>query len=327
MDIDLLSKMVKELILDNDEVYLPGIGSFVAELVPSTFSDKGYTINPPYRRLSFRQRQDGTDTALIDFYIRSNNLEREAGLRIIRDFLEEMKEVLEQKKSIVFPGLGRLRATRENNFFFVADEDLDIYPEGFGLEPVSLKTHQETKEEVSAALEDLKFIMEENSVNKDAADNEVSTEEAKEENIEEKAGADEGILVETAREYYAETTEEDAQETAINIFEEATEPVIAENTEKSNIEPITEETAKEATDKDTNNGAEPDVCIKESAGKATEDASNEKEKSIHPALAIIIFIAILAIMALIAFVLIGHINPEFIDKFLYGSEELEILYN
>ena len=131
MDIDLLSKMVKELILDNDEVYLPGIGSFVAELVPSTFSDKGYTINPPYRRLSFRQRQDGTDTALIDFYIRSNNLEREAGLRIIRDFLEEMKEVLEQKKSIVFPGLGRLRATRENNFFFVADEDLDIYPDGF----------------------------------------------------------------------------------------------------------------------------------------------------------------------------------------------------
>lgn len=327
MDIDLLSKMVKELILDNDEVYLPGIGSFVAELVPSTFSDKGYTINPPYRRLSFRQRQDGTDTALIDFYIRSNNLEREAGLRIIRDFLEEMKEVLEQKKSIVFPGLGRLRATRENNFFFVADEDLDIYPEGFGLEPVSLKTHQETKEEVSAALEDLKFIMEENSANKDAAGNDVSTEEAKEENIEEKDGADEGILVETAREYYAETTEEDAQETAINIFEEATEPDIAEKTEKSNIEPITEETAKEATGKDTNNGAAPDVCIKESAGKAAEDTSNEKERSIHPALAIIIFIAILAIMALIALVLIGHINPEFIDKFLYGSEELEILYN
>ena len=41
MDIDLLSKMVKELILDNDRVVLPGLGSFVAEVVPSTFSDKG----------------------------------------------------------------------------------------------------------------------------------------------------------------------------------------------------------------------------------------------------------------------------------------------
>ena len=54
MDIDLLSKMVKELILDRDRLVLPGLGSFMAEVVPSTFSDKGYTINPPYRRLYFR---------------------------------------------------------------------------------------------------------------------------------------------------------------------------------------------------------------------------------------------------------------------------------
>ena len=54
MDIDLFSNIVKDLILDNDEVTLPGLGTFVSELMPSSFSDKGYTINPPYRRLSFR---------------------------------------------------------------------------------------------------------------------------------------------------------------------------------------------------------------------------------------------------------------------------------
>jgi hypothetical protein len=53
MDIDLLAKMVRETILDHDAVTLPGIGSFMAEIVPSSFSDKGYTINPPYRRLVF----------------------------------------------------------------------------------------------------------------------------------------------------------------------------------------------------------------------------------------------------------------------------------
>ena len=35
MDIDLLAKMVKETILDNDTVTLPGVGSFVAELMPA----------------------------------------------------------------------------------------------------------------------------------------------------------------------------------------------------------------------------------------------------------------------------------------------------
>ena len=65
MDIDLLAKMVKEAILDHDMVTLPGVGCFVAELMPSTFSDKGYTINPPYRRLFFSPRQ-GNDTILRD---------------------------------------------------------------------------------------------------------------------------------------------------------------------------------------------------------------------------------------------------------------------
>lgn len=160
MDIDLLSKMVKELILDNDRVALPGLGSFVAEVVPSTFSDKGYTINPPYRRLYFRSKPD-EGRELAGFYASTNKVEEDMAERIIKDFVSELKSVLHTKKTVVFPGLGRLRATKENNVFFIADEDLDIYPAGFGLEPISLKTHQETREEVSAALTDLKSILEE----------------------------------------------------------------------------------------------------------------------------------------------------------------------
>ena len=160
MDIDLLSKMVKELILDNDRVVLPGLGSFVAEIVPSTFSDKGYTINPPYRRLYFRSKPDEGD-GLVKFYAETNNIDQTVAERIIRDFVAELKTLLHTRKTVVFPGLGRLRATKENNVFFVADEDLDIYPAGFGLEPVSLKTHQETKEEVAAAVEDLKSFLSE----------------------------------------------------------------------------------------------------------------------------------------------------------------------
>ena len=158
MDIDLLSKMVKELILDEDRVVLPGLGCFVAEIVPASFSDKGYTINPPYRRLYFRSRPDEGD-GLVDFYAKTNSIEYDMAERILTDFLNELKTVLHTRKTVVFPGLGRLRATKENNLFFVADEDLDIYPEGFGLEPVSLKTHKESAEEVSAAVVGLKSML------------------------------------------------------------------------------------------------------------------------------------------------------------------------
>ena len=160
MDIDLLSKMVKELILDEDRVVLPGLGCFVAEVVPATFSDRGYTINPPYRRLYFRARPDEGDV-LADFYARSNDVDKDVADRIIKDFVAELKTLLLTRKTVVFPGLGRLRATKENNIFFVANEDLDIYPAGFGLEPVSLKTHQETPQEVKVAVAELKALVKE----------------------------------------------------------------------------------------------------------------------------------------------------------------------
>jgi len=151
MDTQLLSTLIKELILEHDAVTLPGIGTFVAELMPSAFTDKGFTITPPYRRLVFSQRE-GSDSLLADLYARSNNITPETSLRILTGFLASLREELTTRKTVTFPGLGRLRATRENNFFFIADEDLDIYPEGFGLEPLSLKSHEETPEEVSSAV-------------------------------------------------------------------------------------------------------------------------------------------------------------------------------
>ena len=159
MDIDLLSRMVKELLLDKDEVRLPGVGTFVAEIVPSSFSDKGFTINPPYRKISFRQNLDGDDDSLVREYADAAGIPESDARRVLSAFLEEMKEVLKEKKTIIFPALGRLRATRENNFFFVADENLDIYPDGFGLEPISLKSHEESPDEVSATVAGLADII------------------------------------------------------------------------------------------------------------------------------------------------------------------------
>ena len=138
MDVELLSRIIRELIIDHDEVALPQVGTFVAELVPASFSDRGYTVNPPYRRLSFVQRP-GSDTLLVDFYAKANGMDLRMAESYLGDFLSELRKVLEERKVIVLPGLGRLRATRENALFFVPEEDLDIYPDGFGLKSVSLK--------------------------------------------------------------------------------------------------------------------------------------------------------------------------------------------
>lgn len=199
MDIDLLSKMVYDLILDNDRVALPGVGCFVAEIVPASFSDKGYTINPPYRKLYFRSKPDDGEL-LVKLYAKSNGVAEEDARRILTEFLAEMRDILFTRKVIVFPGLGRLRATRENNLFFVADEALDIYPEGFGLEPLSLKTHKETEQELSATMDELGDILGSGTVDEPVAE----------------------PVVEPVAESVAGTVEEPAAE---KVEEEKTEPI------------------------------------------------------------------------------------------------------
>ena len=242
MDIDLLSKIVKEIILDKDEVSLPGLGSFIAELVPSVFSDKGYTINPPYKRLYFRQKENPQDTSLIDFYASSNKIEKQIASDIVCDFLRELRKVLEVKKTIIFPGLGRLRATKENYFFFVADENLDIYPEGFGLEPISLKTHEETTSEVSNTMATLRAIL--------------SPEEDANESAQVKVNAEviEGVAVENSH----------PSETAENVTVKTT---------KSTTDGVTTETVDPNTEVVTTNSATSDGTGKATAGTVNSATS------------------------------------------------------
>lgn len=217
----MLSKMIKELILDKDRVVLPGLGCFVAEMVPSTFSDKGYTINPPYRKLSFRSKPDMGDE-LIDFYVEANNLDRDVACRILGDFIRELRQVIFTKKVVVLPGLGRLRATKENHLFFIPEEGLDIYPAGIGLEPISLKTHVETPQEVASAVAGLKSIMEEVVV--ESAEEKVIMEDVVE------TAADEVIAeteVETAEEK-VDAEEEQKEKVAPVVAEEVVEEPVAE---------------------------------------------------------------------------------------------------
>lgn len=266
MDIDLLAKMVKEAVMDHDTVTLPGMGSFVAELVPASFADRGYTILPPYRRLYFSPKQ-GEDRLLIELYAKSNDISETDAARILLDFIAEMKEVLKQRKALVLTGLGRLRATRENNFFFVADEDLDIYPSGYGLQPISLKTHEETPEEVAAAVSNLADILE--------------------------------------AEPEAQAEPEAPAEPEVPV-----EPEVQPEPEVPAAEPV----------------AEPEAPAQEEAPVAEEEETPVKKSAWKTIGRIALILLILVVVAAIAVAVVGRLAPEWLDRFLYTPEQLEILH-
>ena len=343
MDIDLLAKMVKEAILDHDVVTLPGVGCFVAELVPSSFSDKGYTINPPYRRLYFSPKQ-GTDTYLADLYARDNQ-GVDAGManRILTEFLAEMKEILKVKKTVVFPGLGRLRATRENHFFFVADEDLDIYPEGLGLAPLSLKTHVETPEEVATAVAGLAELIAE-------PEPEVVPEpEPVPEPVVEPAPVGEPEPVVTVDEIPDQVRNDEPKAEPEPAPVPEPEPVVEPEPVAEPVKRIPDQVGNDEAKPVEESVAEPEpVKVVEAAPVAeSEEISpraslgrNDKEetevvpepepkpapKKLNPKVVRTILIVLGAIVALLLLcALLGRIAPGLLDPFLYSREELEIL--
>lgn len=291
MDIDLLSKMVYDLILDNDRVALPGVGCFVAEIVPASFSDKGYTINPPYRKLYFRSKPDDGEL-LVRLYAKSNGVAEEDARRILTEFLAEMKDILFARKVIVFPGLGRLRATRENNLFFVADEALDIYPEGFGLEPLSLKTHKETEQELSATMDELGDILGSGAV-------------------------DEPVAEPVAEE---EKTESVAEPVAGTVEEPATE-VVAEPVAEPVDEPVAEPVAGAVAE----SVSEPSPVAESSP--VAEPVTGETRKMSPWKIVLITLASLLGLAAVLfgIFVLLVNCFPDFLDSLLYTKEELYII--
>jgi len=301
--------MIVELVLKRDQVGLPGIGTFVAEMVPASFSDKGYTINPPYRRLNFYTANMEED-ALAEFYAEANGVDLQTSKDAIVKFLADLKLVLVNRRTITLPGLGKLRATKENNFFFVQDESLDIFPEGYGLPPVSLKTHVETPEEIAIPFE----IIPEAEIAVESTEGNPETQvtfEAKEEEPET------GITVES-KEEEPEPEEEPEAETAdkSESMEEGPEAEADAETEGSETE-----IAAEAEEKEP--GTEVTV--------ETEEAEQEYGPKLEPDpkrfrwwIPVLVIIGV-AFVAICAFLVLATLAPDFIDSILYSPEELEII--
>ena len=139
MDTNLFSRMVKELLADTGSAVVPGFGKFSVEDVPASFSDRGFTLNPPYRRVSFTLSEE-TDDALASLYAESNDLDIRRSQSVVLDYVVKLKDELRSSRNVVLPEFGQLRQAGRNCVVFVPDEGLSIFPQFDLLFPLSLKS-------------------------------------------------------------------------------------------------------------------------------------------------------------------------------------------
>lgn len=321
MTLELFSSLLEEFISKNDTVVVPGLGVFKATVQSASISDKGFTINPPFRKLDFSPEQDALSVqtpSFITLYAEAANVSREDIQRELAEIIKLINSILEEEAVLELPGLGKLRTLENGKVFFIMDREADIFPEGFGLESVSLKNkafkpdgwelasvrepqrkeeestegkkNSETHEEPEAQM------VESSETHEEPAAQVIESSEAKEE----------------GSEHQKVNTEEEEQEEEKQGKEESGEKKRQEKKEDQKKET---QKKKEATEKEE----------KKIEKEQKKKERRERKKSGNWFWRLLWALTIIAIVLLCAFLLLSRFYPELLDKILYSPEELELI--
>lgn len=180
MDIDILADIIKNLLMDKQKVAVRGMGYFSLEYGQATLSEDKKTINPPVNQISFRSDSSVSDNMIEKYYAEHNSYDLETVRQEYDVFINELKSLLKEKKSVDMPGLGVLRSTVEGDYYFVMDYNNNFLSSAVGMEPIQVKEidrktasqNKNEEPEVKADENDKEVVRIENQEEKSSADSE-----------------------------------------------------------------------------------------------------------------------------------------------------------
>ena len=128
-DFSLVCSRIQELLIDNEEVILPGLGKFTIESTPASFKEDGMSILPPGKKLSFVQ-----DSAQVEC----------EGWQM--DLSGKILENLQLCGKYEVTGFGIFTSNEGGEVSFSADENFDFAPDSFSLEAIALEANEDIAE-------------------------------------------------------------------------------------------------------------------------------------------------------------------------------------
>ncbi|MBO7204574.1 MAG: hypothetical protein J6V29_06425, partial [Bacteroidales bacterium] len=139
MDINLLSKLIKESLFDQDRVVISGIGYFTTEQIAAKFSEDGKSILPPHLKISFIFDKTISDDHLKKLYIHKADAKSEEAAAQWESFMEEFKENLKKEGKIEIPQIGELFYNGNNTLEFSTHDNGTLFQTVYGLEQIPIK--------------------------------------------------------------------------------------------------------------------------------------------------------------------------------------------
>lgn len=134
-----LSNLLRQLLSENDEVSLPGMGHFVIVDIPSELINGGKAITPPSRKIVFESSDGDSDKLLVLAYCRERGISENDAAKELSELLRQFKKELVDNAGAEIPGFGRITFGAGGSFVFEADDSFDVAADSYCLETLPLK--------------------------------------------------------------------------------------------------------------------------------------------------------------------------------------------
>jgi hypothetical protein len=145
-----ISLYITELLSGHDCVIIPGLGAFVATSGTAQIDENQEIIHPPSREISFDSKVKNDDGLLVAYVASGEGIPLAEARKHVEQFREDIQYRLEKGDSVVFPELGTLVLTEENQVRFHGEPGMNFLPGSYGLKSVSLIPDWEEKRRIQA---------------------------------------------------------------------------------------------------------------------------------------------------------------------------------
>lgn len=134
-----LAPFIRELILLNECVILPGFGGFETSYQPAHYDTLRKCMLPPTKRLRFRPDFVKGGGTLEQYLVTRLKISEDEAKKLVVTYVEELVKRIDAQREAIISGVGLFTKGLGNGLNFTAFEEENYLAESFGLEAFSLE--------------------------------------------------------------------------------------------------------------------------------------------------------------------------------------------
>ncbi len=164
----MIEKYIKELLLTQDKVTVPHLGTFTASFSPSRISADGTTLLPPHKEISFSIyiREEDRNDDFMKVVMKAENIGYYDFNESLLAFVEQVQQSIATSGRYYLEGVGTLVKDEYNKIILQQDPNEFLLGDSFGLPTLDTNFINKQKEQEIAEIEEVRPIEKELSEEK-----------------------------------------------------------------------------------------------------------------------------------------------------------------